>query len=167
MPKVSGTFTMVAPPPGYSVDFENPQRQLVAEVYIVFVVENLLAVAFLSQLLYTRIGVTKLFRIEDGKTIPDMVFGTAADTKQVWLLLPRFFLWLLKGLYLPDGSGASLAYMCGRYLWTTTACTLDSFSLLHFYTLPVQPVLKRLSVCFTAASIPTASSRWLLGSLCS
>ena len=66
MPEVNGTVTLVAPPPGYIVDFENPQRQLQTQVYIVFVVENLFAFIFLLQRLYTKIRLMKLFQIEDG-----------------------------------------------------------------------------------------------------
>ena len=68
MANVNGTLTLVPPPPGYVVDFENPQRQLETQVYTVIVVENLFALAFLLQFLYTRIYVMKLFQLEDGKT---------------------------------------------------------------------------------------------------
>ena len=68
MANVNGTLTLVPPPPGYVVDFENPQRQFETQVYTVIVVENLFALAFLLQFLYTRIYVMKLFQPEDGKT---------------------------------------------------------------------------------------------------
>jgi len=68
MTDVNGTLTLIPPPPGYVVDFANPQRQLETPVYTVIVVGNLLALAFLSQRLYTRFRLMRLFQIEDGET---------------------------------------------------------------------------------------------------
>lgn len=67
MTSVNGTLVAVPPPPGYVVDFNNPQRRLESQVYTVIVVENLLALAFLLQRLYTRVHLMKLFQVEDGK----------------------------------------------------------------------------------------------------
>jgi hypothetical protein len=66
MADINGTLVLVPPPPGYPVNFENPQRQLQTQVYTVFVVENLFALIFLIQRLYTKIFLMKLFQIEDG-----------------------------------------------------------------------------------------------------
>ncbi|KAH7094508.1 hypothetical protein FB567DRAFT_484751 [Paraphoma chrysanthemicola] len=49
MANINGTMVLVPPPPGYVVDFENPQRQLETQVYTVVAVENVLAFAFLLQ----------------------------------------------------------------------------------------------------------------------
>jgi hypothetical protein len=67
MANINGTITLVPAPPGYVVDFEHPQRQLVTEVYTVVVVENILALMFLLQRLYTRVVLMGLFQIEDGR----------------------------------------------------------------------------------------------------
>ena len=65
MTEVNGT-TIIPPPPGYVVNFENPQRHLVAATYFIATIENVLAVAFLAQRLYTKIHLFKTFQIEDG-----------------------------------------------------------------------------------------------------
>ncbi|KAH6616245.1 hypothetical protein C7974DRAFT_441811 [Boeremia exigua] len=87
MSDVNGTLTLVPPPPGYVVDFENPQRQLQTQVYTVIVVENLLALAFLLQRMYTRIHLMKLFQIEDGAVLGAWIFsiGTQAVLLVGWL----------------------------------------------------------------------------------
>jgi len=79
MANINGTLTMVAPPPGYSVNFQNPERQLMKEVYVVVVVENVLAVVFLLQRLYTRICLMRLFQIEDGKMMRNVGLRRSAD----------------------------------------------------------------------------------------
>lgn len=66
MATVHGVPTVMAPPPGYVVDFNNPQRRLVTEAYAVAAVENVLAIVFLAQRLYTKIFVMKQFVVEDG-----------------------------------------------------------------------------------------------------
>lgn len=66
MSKTNGTITLVPPPPGYVVNFANPTRQLETQVYAVVVVENLLAMTFLLQRIYTRTVLMKLFQLEDG-----------------------------------------------------------------------------------------------------
>ncbi|PSN72084.1 hypothetical protein BS50DRAFT_544407 [Corynespora cassiicola Philippines] len=87
MANVNGTLTLVPPPPGYVVDFENPQRQLETQVYTVIVVENLFALAFLLQFLYTRIYVMKLFQLEDGAVVGAWIssIGTQAVLLVGWL----------------------------------------------------------------------------------
>lgn len=72
MADTNGTLTVVPPPPGYVVEFQNPQRQLESRVYTVVVVENVLALAFLLQRLYTRVHLMKLFQIEDSKIVFDL-----------------------------------------------------------------------------------------------
>ncbi|TID16877.1 integral membrane protein [Venturia nashicola] len=65
MPNVNGTLTMIPPPDGYEVDFANPQRRLVIETYILFALENVLALIFLVQRLYTKVRLMKKFQIDD------------------------------------------------------------------------------------------------------
>lgn len=66
MSTVNGVTTIIPPPDGYEVDFANPQRRLVTETYVIFIVENILALAFLGQRLYTKIRLMKQFQIDDG-----------------------------------------------------------------------------------------------------
>ena len=68
MSNVNGTITIIPPPPGYVVNFENPARRLATESYVLFAVENALALAFLMQRLYTKIRLMKQFQIDDGTT---------------------------------------------------------------------------------------------------
>lgn len=82
MTDVNGTLTLIPPPPGYVVDFENPQRQLETQVYTVIVVGNLLALAFLSQRLYTRFRLMRLFQVEDGETGSGLCSRSFADTSK-------------------------------------------------------------------------------------
>lgn len=65
---VNGTMTMFPPPTDYVVDFTNPQRTLTTETYTIFIIENILAIAFLAQRLFTKICVMKQFQIDDGTT---------------------------------------------------------------------------------------------------
>jgi hypothetical protein len=66
MTDVNGTFAIIPAPPGYVVDFANPQRRLVAASYTIIIVENIFAFAFLVQRLYTKIHLMKRFHLEDG-----------------------------------------------------------------------------------------------------
>ena len=68
MSDVNGSLTIIPPPDGYEVDFANPQRMLVTETYILFALENILALMFLVQRLYTKIRLMKQFQIDDGTT---------------------------------------------------------------------------------------------------
>ncbi|EOA90941.1 uncharacterized protein SETTUDRAFT_102236 [Exserohilum turcica Et28A] len=65
MPNVNGTITIMPPPEGYVVNFENPQRRLTTASYTLFIVENILALLFLAQRLYTKIHLMKQFQIDD------------------------------------------------------------------------------------------------------
>ncbi|KAJ4983180.1 integral membrane protein [Stagonosporopsis vannaccii] len=87
MADVNGTLTLIPPPPGYAVNFANPQRQLETQVYTVVVVGNLLALAFLLQRLYTRFCLMRLFQIEDGAVLGAWIFsiGTQATLLVGWL----------------------------------------------------------------------------------
>lgn len=66
MSDVNGILTIIPPPDGYEVDFANPQRRLVTETYIMFALENVLALMFLVQRLYTKVRLMKQFQIDDG-----------------------------------------------------------------------------------------------------
>ena len=66
MSNVNGVITAIPPPDAYAVNFANPQRRLVTEAYVIFTVENILALMFLAQRLYTKIRLMKQFQIDDG-----------------------------------------------------------------------------------------------------
>ncbi|KAH7084862.1 hypothetical protein BKA63DRAFT_498353 [Paraphoma chrysanthemicola] len=79
MANINGTMVLVPPPPGYVVDFENPQRQLETQVYTVVAVENVLAFAFLLQRLYTRIYLMRLFQVEDALVVLAWILSSATQ----------------------------------------------------------------------------------------
>jgi hypothetical protein len=68
MSNTNGTITIIPPPEGYLVDFENPQVQFVVKSYTVAAVEMSLAFIFLVQRLYTKVVIMKKFQLEDGKS---------------------------------------------------------------------------------------------------
>lgn len=69
MSNVNGVITAIPPPDGYEVNFANPQRRLLTEAYIIFTVENILALMFLGQRLYTKVRLMKQFQIDDAFVI--------------------------------------------------------------------------------------------------
>jgi hypothetical protein len=69
MSNANGTITIIPPPEGYLVDFENPQVQFVVRSYTVAAVEMSLAFIFLVQRLYTKVFIMKKFQLEDGKSL--------------------------------------------------------------------------------------------------
>lgn len=66
-PETYGIPTLVPPPEGYVVDFENPQRQAVLEHYLIFGIGGPLAFIALMQRFYTKIFLSKGLQIDDGK----------------------------------------------------------------------------------------------------
>ncbi|KAK1704547.1 integral membrane protein [Colletotrichum lupini] len=54
MPLVKGVVTVLPPPEGYVVNFDNPQRQAVPEAYYVAGFGTLLSVLLMAQRLYTK-----------------------------------------------------------------------------------------------------------------
>jgi hypothetical protein len=65
----NGIITIIPPPKGYVVDFDNPQMQYVVKSYTVAAVEMTLGFLFLVQRLYTKIAIMKNFQLEDCKSI--------------------------------------------------------------------------------------------------
>ncbi|KAL7773651.1 hypothetical protein CFE70_003617 [Pyrenophora teres f. teres 0-1] len=86
MPNINGTITIIPPPPGYVVNFEHPARRLATETYILFIVENALALVFLMQRLYTKIRLMKQFQIDDGM----IILGWMASVASQALLVAGF-----------------------------------------------------------------------------
>ncbi|KAH6870269.1 hypothetical protein BKA58DRAFT_384712 [Alternaria rosae] len=86
MSTVNGVTTIIPPPDGYEVDFANPQRRLVTETYVIFIVENILALAFLGQRLYTKIRLMKQFQIDDAL----LLLGWACSVGTQGILITGF-----------------------------------------------------------------------------
>jgi hypothetical protein len=72
MSNTNGIITIIPPPEGYVVDFQNPQVQFVIKSYTVAAVEMTMAFIFLVQRLYTKIAIMKSFQLEDSKLYPDV-----------------------------------------------------------------------------------------------
>ncbi|KAM0327989.1 hypothetical protein ACHAQA_005388 [Verticillium albo-atrum] len=64
-PVTNGVTTVIAPPDGYVVDFENPQQQNVLDHYFIFGVLGSLALVCLTQRLYTKQFLTGGLQIDD------------------------------------------------------------------------------------------------------
>lgn len=69
MVNVDGVEVIMAPPVDYVVNFANPPQIGKTEIFSVIIVENILALAFLFQRLYTKIVLLQKFQIEDGEEI--------------------------------------------------------------------------------------------------
>jgi hypothetical protein len=87
MSNVNGIQTIIPPPNGYEVDFANPQRRLVTETYILFILENIIALCFLVQRLYTKIRLMKQFQIDDGIAPEECQRRSWTDQQQSSLFL--------------------------------------------------------------------------------
>ncbi|KAJ8111731.1 hypothetical protein OPT61_g5749 [Boeremia exigua] len=79
MANVNGTLTVMPPPPGHVVDFDNPQRHYQKQVYTAMIVENILALLFLLQRLFIRVRVLKLFQVEDGAALSAWILSIATQ----------------------------------------------------------------------------------------
>jgi hypothetical protein len=69
LPTVNGVPVVMPPPPGYVVDFENPQRNSEIEAYWMCAIGNLLCLLFMLQRVYVRAVVQRSFHWEDGTLI--------------------------------------------------------------------------------------------------
>jgi hypothetical protein len=66
-PTVNGVTTVIPPPPGYEVNFANPQQKLAYEHYGLFAVGGFLSLLAILQRYYTKIYLTKGLQMDDGK----------------------------------------------------------------------------------------------------
>lgn len=67
-PVVEGTRVLLTPPPGYTVDLANPQRNGDVGIYWCYAVGSALALIFLTQRLYTRVVFDGGLQWDDGET---------------------------------------------------------------------------------------------------
>lgn len=66
-PVTNGVTTVVPPPEGYVVDFDNPQQRMLLQHYLVFGIGGPLALIALCQRYYTKIWLSKGLQIDDGE----------------------------------------------------------------------------------------------------
>ena len=66
LPVTNGVVTLLPPPAGYVVDFENPQRNGDVTCYVLTGVGSFLALLFLGQRLYVKGIVRKHLTFDDG-----------------------------------------------------------------------------------------------------
>lgn len=91
MPIVQGVPTVLEPPEGYVVDFDNPRRQGVPEAYYVSGFGMALSFLFIAQRLYVRCFLTGGLQIDDGECFPRVpCYSTAVGLLQFIYLLARF-----------------------------------------------------------------------------
>jgi hypothetical protein len=65
LPVTKGVVTFLAPPEGYEVDFENPQRNGDVACYWLTAVGSFLALLFLGQRLYVKAVVRRRLGLDD------------------------------------------------------------------------------------------------------
>lgn len=58
--------SVIPPPPGVTVDFDNPRQQKVLEHYLIFGIGGTLAFVALCQRFYTKIFLSKGLHVDDG-----------------------------------------------------------------------------------------------------
>ncbi|KAH9887437.1 hypothetical protein F4778DRAFT_426695 [Xylariomycetidae sp. FL2044] len=66
LPVTNGVVTLLPPPEGYIVNFENPQQQKAIDHYVTFGVGGTLATLALVQRFYTKIHLSNGLQIDDG-----------------------------------------------------------------------------------------------------
>lgn len=63
---IDGVPVLLPPPPGYTVDFDNPQRRAVPQAYWIAGISILLSLVFVAQRLYTKLVLIKKIQADDG-----------------------------------------------------------------------------------------------------
>lgn len=66
-PVVHGVTTFIAAPDGYDVDFRNPQSRYKLDHFFIFATLGSLALACVSQRLYTKLFIAGGLKIDDGR----------------------------------------------------------------------------------------------------
>ncbi|KXJ90075.1 hypothetical protein Micbo1qcDRAFT_189222 [Microdochium bolleyi] len=158
------------PPPGYVVDFDNPQRNSVTEAYLLFGIGNALALLMVLQRVYVRIYIQKKVFLEDAFLGVAYVFSVILQTlivrdfargimgTHVWEMpLQKFGMFLtalyqLPVLYNPVQCGTKMSLLLVynrltpelwfRYpVWFTMFVVVASNVILQFVTIfPCSPV---------------------------
>ncbi|KAJ2900399.1 hypothetical protein MKZ38_002456 [Zalerion maritima] len=124
-PVTNGVTTFLAPPDGYVVDFENPQRRANVETYWICGVENVIALLFLGQRFYTRIFIT------GGLQYDDFMFAYPAGGVHAWEISLDTFNVFMKQASLYPFAPEQLVYVASIiYVWCGAFAKL---ALLVFY----------------------------------
>ncbi|KAF4984891.1 hypothetical protein FZEAL_44 [Fusarium zealandicum] len=133
-PVVNGIEVAVEPPPGYQVDFDNPQTaaSTVTQAYWIFGVEFAIATAFLVQRIYTNTVLLRKFFIDDCLLILAWILSIAAQS----FLLHAYSHDLLGvhawELTLDDHTMSSLLVLCTTLTYIPTTI-LSKLTLCFFY----------------------------------
>jgi hypothetical protein len=86
MATINGTQVAMAPPEGYQVDFDNPQRNMMAANYIVYAVGLILSAMFLGQKLFVKIHIQRGLGVEDCM-LPECLLNLQKLTLTLQILL--------------------------------------------------------------------------------
>ncbi|RYP05980.1 hypothetical protein DL764_003440 [Monosporascus ibericus] len=114
-----GVITYLPAPEGYDVDFENPQRQYLIQIYSVAAVGNPLVLFFLSQRLYTKIFLARGLQIDDVATqiLVIRTFAIGSQGVHAWEIPIETFekfrlhLYIAAPTFVPCASLAKLALL--------------------------------------------------------
>ncbi|KAF6825706.1 hypothetical protein CPLU01_10129 [Colletotrichum plurivorum] len=83
-PVINGTTVLMEPPPGYVVDFENPQSQSTMEHYLVFGTLGPLALICLIQRIYTKLVFSDGLKIDDVLMVIAWACSITMQSLQTW-----------------------------------------------------------------------------------
>lgn len=84
-PMTNGVMTVLPPPEGYIVDFDNPQRRANIATYWVCGVENIIALAFLGQRLYTRLCLSGGLQLDDIFVLLSWITGLVTQVCVIYM----------------------------------------------------------------------------------
>ncbi|KAF5558002.1 integral membrane protein [Fusarium napiforme] len=149
-PVVNGVEVAVAPPSGYTVDFENPltDASMVRNAYWIFGLEFAIATAFLGQRMYTNAVILRKFLIDDYLILLAWVLSIAAQS----CLLNAYSRKLL-GVHawempIDSNTQANLLVMCTTLTYIPTTI-LSKLTLCFFYYRLSPSLWYQYSVYFT------------------
>ncbi|KAL0934622.1 uncharacterized protein CTRU02_211421 [Colletotrichum truncatum] len=83
-PVTNGVTTLVRPPPGYVVDFDNPQSQSVLEHYFIFGILGSLAALCLVQRIYTKLMFSDGLKTDDALMLVAWLCSIVMQSLQAW-----------------------------------------------------------------------------------
>ncbi|CAN9436629.1 unnamed protein product [Alternaria alternata] len=164
MSNVNGVITAIPPPDGYEVNFANPQRRLLTEAYVIFTVENILALMFLGQRLYTKVRLMKQFQIDDAFVI----LGWACSVGTQGILITGFSTGSM-GVHaweIPIENRLSPSVAFQWAVWTTVVICASSYIAIFFSLLfackPIaaswDPLLRPTAACVNQGAIYIATA---------
>ena len=81
MPMTNGVLTVLPPPAGYVVDFDNPARIGNVAGYWVTGIALVISTSCLAMRMYTKLVITKNFSFDDAALLLSFVSGTGVCTE--------------------------------------------------------------------------------------